>query len=324
MDKVALERLLTQGERVVGAVGFGLLDGRYHIVRAKAVILANGGVNYHLRKMWSSGTGDGVAAAYWAGAEMRNAEFSNSTPDIVTVHDSPADCRWLFNAVGDNISQKYMPTPQPDTPMSLLLGIVREVREGRGPVHCDISGRDPADFSMFGPVLRWQRPKSAAFWVKTFEKDISIGVMPFDPNAEVTIRIHCELSPVRVDHAMATTLPGLFAIGDTCQCGSAWTGAYPPPAMKRGSGLLSAALSGARGGTSAVRFAQERELLAVDVDQAAAFKQEIFAPLQRGDGGAKPADVVEGLQAAVAPVKYALVRTQHGMEEALSMVNSVI
>ena len=33
--------------------------------------------NYRVGSMWSSGRGDGIAAAYRAGAEMRNAEFGN-------------------------------------------------------------------------------------------------------------------------------------------------------------------------------------------------------------------------------------------------------
>jgi len=73
LNKVQVVELLTQADRVVGAVGFNIIDGRFHIFRAKATMLANGGCNYRVKRMWVTGCGDGIAAAYRAGAQMRNA-----------------------------------------------------------------------------------------------------------------------------------------------------------------------------------------------------------------------------------------------------------
>jgi succinate dehydrogenase/fumarate reductase flavoprotein subunit len=73
---MAVVDLLKDGNRISGAVGFSLLSGDYVIFKARAVILANGSQNYDITPVWCS-TGNGVAAAYRAGAEMRNAEFGN-------------------------------------------------------------------------------------------------------------------------------------------------------------------------------------------------------------------------------------------------------
>ena len=54
-----------------------MLDGECVIVSAGATVLANGNQNYKLMRRWASGRGDGIAAAYRAGAVMRNAEFGN-------------------------------------------------------------------------------------------------------------------------------------------------------------------------------------------------------------------------------------------------------
>ncbi|MFC2044565.1 FAD-dependent oxidoreductase, partial [Chloroflexota bacterium] len=42
LDKVHVVELLKQDDRVVGAAGFNIVDGRFYIFKAKATILANG------------------------------------------------------------------------------------------------------------------------------------------------------------------------------------------------------------------------------------------------------------------------------------------
>ena len=322
MNKIALIDLLKQGDRVVGAVGFNLISGEFHIIKAKATILANGGCNFRLRKMWAAGTGDGIAAAYRAGAEMRNVEFSNSSPDLLTINEGGADPRYIFNALGENISKKYMPQIQPDTPLSIMLGVEKEVREGRGPCYCDVSERPPNDMSMLGNVMSWDRPNNLKSWGKMMEKANKYGPPP-QKKQEITIRVHSECAPVRVDHEMRTSLPGLWAIGDTSQSGSAWTGANPPPALKRGSGILCAAMSAMRAAPSAVRYALSASSPEADYSQASELKERIYAPMGRKEKALLPSDMVLRLQEAVAPVKYSIRRSGPRMEEALSIVKEV-
>ena len=76
-DRVEIVDLLKDGERVCGAIGFGMIDGGCVIVEAGAVVLANGNQCYKLMPRWSSAGGEGIAAAYRAGAAMRGAEFGN-------------------------------------------------------------------------------------------------------------------------------------------------------------------------------------------------------------------------------------------------------
>lgn len=85
-EKIAVVDLLTEGDKVVGAIGFSLLDGATYIYKARAVVLANGNQNWRIMRMWSSGRGDGIAAAYRAGAKMRNAEFGTFVNLIHTAH----------------------------------------------------------------------------------------------------------------------------------------------------------------------------------------------------------------------------------------------
>ena len=109
MNKIQVVDLLKKADRIVGAVGFSLIDDRFYIFKAKATVLANGSQNYRMKRLWASGCGEGIAAAYRAGAEMRNAEFGNFY-DLVrkdTGHHI-VGAQIFLNALGDNIYDRYV------------------------------------------------------------------------------------------------------------------------------------------------------------------------------------------------------------------------
>jgi aspartate oxidase len=66
--------------------------------------------------MRSCGRGDGIAAAYRAEAEMRNAEFSSFTNMIYTANHAVAmnSERFMYNAKGENFTGRYSSSPQLD------------------------------------------------------------------------------------------------------------------------------------------------------------------------------------------------------------------
>src|SRR5499425_3390072 len=68
--------LLKDGDRVVGAFGYERERGRFKIFRAKAVVLATGGIGraYKITSNSWEYTGDGHALAYAAGAELIDME----------------------------------------------------------------------------------------------------------------------------------------------------------------------------------------------------------------------------------------------------------
>src|SRR5687768_12603102 len=65
-------RLLTEGGRVCGAFGYDREKGRFHVWKAKAVVLATGGIGraYKITSNSWEYTGDGQSLAYHAGAEL--------------------------------------------------------------------------------------------------------------------------------------------------------------------------------------------------------------------------------------------------------------
>jgi hypothetical protein len=120
LDKTQVVELLKQDGRVTGAAGFNLLDGRFTVLNAKATILANGDCDFGVMRMWANACGDGIAAAYNAGAEMRNAEFGNFYDVVNKGTGIPIVFSFnVSNAQGENITAKYIQGPQPDIPISL-------------------------------------------------------------------------------------------------------------------------------------------------------------------------------------------------------------
>ena len=326
LNKVQVIDLLKQGDQVIGAVGFNIIDGRFYIFRAKATLLANGSCNYRVKRMWASGCGDGIAAGYRAGAEMRNAEFGNFFDVDRKDTDFPAPSgaySFLFNALGDNLSERYVTKQEADTPISIILGMEKEVNEGRGPIYMDPSKIqwDPTKPPPFF-AGRWGMPKILDFWRLQEAKQIIYGTSP-STKVEVTAALNAELSPVKVDHEMRTSLAGLWAIGDTCYQGSAWAGAVPaPPGRLRGSGVMNTLFTSLRGGPSAARFASHAATPEIDSAEVKRFKENIFVPMRR-DKGLFPADAIYAIQDVVCKVKYNLRRSKDRLEEALSKIEEI-
>jgi succinate dehydrogenase/fumarate reductase flavoprotein subunit len=323
LDKTQVVELLKQNGCVTGAAGFNLLDGRFTVFNAKTTILANGDCDFGVMRMWANACGDGIAAAYNAGAEMRNAEFGNFYDVVNKSTGIPIVFGFnnLYNAQGENISAKYIQGPQPDIPISIILGMEKEVREGRGPIYIDMAEfAKPSEGG--GGIFQWDRPHFKALFGREFAKVHQYGPPPAQ-KIEVSLGFTGELSPIKVDREMKTTLPGLWAIGDTSYAGSAWAGAAEaPPGRLRGSGLMNALIAAIMAAPSAARHAQETSLSAPDSVEITLLKERIFAPLNR-KGGYSPSVAIRSVQEAVVPVKYSMRRRKERLEEALSKVAEV-
>lgn len=319
MDKIQVVEFLKNDDRITGAVGFNLVDGKYIIFKTKAIILANGDCQFKGMRMWR-GSGDGINAAYMVGAEMRNAEFGNFYEMLRPDNNEPMPFahHFLYNSEGEFITPKYMPQETSDIPASILLGMEKEVLEGKGPICLDMKQYFEHMAQFIG---KWERPHVAAFYGKGMQKAMKYGPKT-DARVEIIPGFIGEFAPVKVDHEMKTTVPGLWAIGDTSRAGSAWTGALPPPGGMRGSGLMNASVNALHGTPSAVAFAKTAPQPEIDVEEVKRLKEKIFAPMGR-DRGYETNEAIYAIQDLVAPIKYNLRRNKERMEEALKKVMEV-
>src|SRR3982075_3935856 len=165
--------LLKEGERVVGAFGYERERGRFKIFRAKAIILATGGIGraYKITSNSWEYTGDGQSLAYQAGAELIDMEFVQFHPTgmvwppsvmgiLVTegvrgeggILLNKEGKRFLFDAIPENYRTQTADNEEEGwrytqgdksarRPPELLTRdhvarcIMREIREGRGSPH---------------------------------------------------------------------------------------------------------------------------------------------------------------------------------------------
>jgi succinate dehydrogenase / fumarate reductase, flavoprotein subunit len=321
LNKIHVVDLLKRTNKVVGAVGFDIVTGKFKIFRAKATVLANGSCGYKVRRFWVAGTGDGIAAAYRAGAEMRNAEFGNLYGHTVyqDTDGGMVGHQFLVNRLGENLAQKYLPNSGPTgvfLPVPLAVGMEKEIAEGRGPI---TFAPPPAQG---GGYPKMGLPKLNEWSQLMAEKEQKYG-LPQGTQHEIAIPLHGETSCVKVDHEMRTTLKGLWAIGDTSYAGSAVAGAVcSPPGITPGSGIMFAVVSGGWAGPSAARYARDIPTNSLDYAEAKNLKEEMFIPLQSGKTFT-PGDAINDLQEVTAPIKYNLRRSKKRLNESIARVTEI-
>ena len=323
VDHVSIVDLVKDGDRVAGAVGFSVIDGAFYTIKAKAVILANGNQNYKLMRRWASGRGDGIAAAYRAGAEMRNAEFGSFINWVFA--DTKEVCQGaenvLYNAKGENISKAVRPVIEADLASKEVVAWYKAMVAGDGPVYANMPENAIAQashkaFHSDGVAVR---PVTTRFWTLTIKKAMAGSKNP-GPMQEVIPGFIGEGSPVRVDHQMATTVPGLYAVGDVAAAGSAWAGAVPaPPGRMRGGGMMGAMWMAMRGGPAAAAYVAGAAEPAVDAAQVEALKERIFAPLQVA-GGVEPPEMIRAIQDIMQPVGNTIYKSEDRLNAALDKV----
>ena len=312
IDKVAVSDLITQDGRITGATGFSILDGTFYTFNAKAVVLATGSQNYRIGSMWSSGRGDGIAAAYRAGAQLRNTEFGNFAQlvKVHTHHECVFGENYMYNCAGENITKRFRFFPEADISSTAVAEWFMQMSAARGPITLRID-EDRSNNTM---MTLWDRPYGMAFWKLNHTRGIEK-----DDN-EVCPLFIGEQSPVKVGHDMMTTIQGLYAIGDVSYCGSAAPGAVPaPPGRNRGSGLLNAVFAGMVSADSTCDTAKSGTLVPLDEEQVDASIRRVYLPLER-ESGCKAKDVIRLIQRAVGPVEQSVYMSAHRIAIALRYV----
>ena len=116
-----IERLLKDGDRVAGAFGYWRETGKFVLFKAKAVVLATGGIGKAWKVTSNSWeyTGDGHSLALWAGADLIDMEFVQFHPTgmvwppsvrgILVTEGVRGDGGTLKNTDGERFMFNYIP-----------------------------------------------------------------------------------------------------------------------------------------------------------------------------------------------------------------------
>lgn len=337
MEKISVTELIKDGNRVTGAMGIDLISGDLIVFKAKAVIMANGNQNFKVMRMWNSSRGDGIAAAYRAGAKIRNAEFG-SFMNILnmsskTVAYGAEDV--LVNSQGELCTERE----GLDESLKSVVGGVDlggfqailmyfDVRDGKGPIYEDVEKNEfigsfiGRNMCCYGGDADppFYRPVAQKFWNTLYNKN-RLGSFSLENNLrEVIPGVIGEQSPLAVDHDMATSLDGMFASGDICANGSSWSGAVPtPPGRNRGSGLMHAVFTGIIAGTSASKFAGENDFGNIDPAQIEKVEKKVARLLNKTDG-IDPEQIIWEIKNLIQPVEYTGYKSEERLREGLDRV----
>ncbi len=339
--------LLKDGTRIAGAFGYDRERGRFHVFRAKAVVLATGGIGraYKITSNSWEYTGDGHALAYQAGASLKDMEFVQFHPTgmiwppsvrgiLVTegvrgeggVLRNKGGRRFMFDDIPpayanqtSNTEEEGWRYTQGDKnarrPPELLTRdhvarcIRREVREGRGSPHGGVF-LDIAWIKDRIPNATEHIKKKLPSMYHQFKQlaDIDITVEAM----EVGPTTHYMMGGVRVDpDSQMSDVPGLFAAGE---CGAGLHGAN----RLGGNSLSDLLVFGKRAGQYAASYAKDHSLGIIRSEEVVAAEKQALAPFER-DGAEGPYAVQYALQDMMQDL-VGIVRQEKEMLQALEHI----
>ncbi|MEB3222196.1 MAG: fumarate reductase/succinate dehydrogenase flavoprotein subunit [Candidatus Sericytochromatia bacterium] len=339
-------RLLKTDGRVTGAMGYWRESGKPIVFRAKAVVLATGGLGkcYRVTSNSWEGTGDGHALAYLAGAELLDMEFIQFHPTgmvwppsvrgiLVTegvrgeggVLKNNKGERFMFGYIPDLYKKQTADTPEEGEkyikkvkgarrPPELLTrdvvarAIVREVKEGRGSPH----GGAYLDIATRLPAedIKKKLPSMYHQFMALGNLDITKEPMEVGPTC------HYAMGGVRVNpETQESTVPGLFAAGEVA-------GGLHGSNRLGGNSLSDLIVFGRRAGLHASEFAKQHpELAPVDPADLDALVAEMYQPFERA-AGENAFQITSNLQDTM-EANVGIARVEGELQQALSDIQGL-
>jgi len=242
--------LIIEQGKCTGAVIIQQKQGKVLVIRARAVLLATGGAGRLFERTTNPpvATGDGIAMAWRAGAELMDLEFVQFHPTALYRPGSPqfllseamrGEGGMLRNIHGlrfmDNYHQARELAPRDVVTRAIHAEMLAT---GADHVYLDVT-------HMFDKYLMWRFPRIYRT-CKELGIDISRAPIPVCPAA------HYIMGGVKTDLWGATSVPGLFAAGE-----AACTGVHGANRLASNS-LLEGLVYGERAGLGAARYAAKQ------------------------------------------------------------------
>jgi succinate dehydrogenase / fumarate reductase, flavoprotein subunit len=342
--------LLKDGDRIAGAFGYDRERGRFHLFRAKAIVLATGGIGRAFKissNSWEY-TGDGHTLAYDAGASLMDMEFVQFHPTgmiwppsvrgILVTEGVRGEGGVLRNRNGERFMFKDIPPlyvnqtadseeegwrytqgdknarrpPELLTRDHVARCIRREVREGRGSPHGGVF----LDISWIKDKISNSAEhikKKLPSMYHQFKQlaDIDITREPM----EVGPTTHYMMGGVRVDaDSQMSDVAGLFAAGE---CAAGLHGAN----RLGGNSLSDLLVFGQRAGEYAVKFAKENAFGTINPQELASAEKVALRPFE-SNGSENPYGVQHKLQDVMQDL-VGIVRQEQEMRQALDDIREL-
>lgn len=278
VNRVMATRLLKDGDRVAGVLGFDTRTGQFATIRAKAVILACGAsgrlglpASGYLYGTYENpaNAGDGYSLAYHAGAELTGIECFQINP-LIKDYNGPA-CAYVTGPLGGHTvnarGHRFIESDYWSGHM--MLEFYRELHSENGPVYLKLDHLAPETLTEIEQVLhRTERPSRGRFHAgrgKSYAHDLVEMHI-----SEIGLCSGHSGSGVWVNERAETTVPGLYAAGDM--------------ACVPHNYLLGALTYGKLSAEHALAYIEQVGAETNTADQIAAERARVLAPLSRPNG----------------------------------------
>jgi succinate dehydrogenase / fumarate reductase flavoprotein subunit len=340
--------ILKDGDRAGGCFAYWRESGRFLVFRAKAVVLATGGIG----RCWEVSsnsweyTGDGHALAYWAGADLIDMEFVQFHPTgmvwppsvrgtLITegvrgeggVLKNSLGQRFMFERIPPMFAGEFAETEEEANRwvQAVVAGRIPDARRPPELLTRDVvarairrevrEGRASPHGGVFLDIASYRSPaeikrKLPGMYHQFMElADVDITAEPM----EVGPTCHYMMGGVRVDpQTQQSTVPGLFAAGEVA-------GGMHGANRLGGNSLSDLLVFGKRAGEFAADYAARlASLPAVNQDEVARVARQSLAPFERTDG-INPYAVHEELRRMM-QTYVGIVRTEEDLRQALGEI----
>lgn len=319
LDEVVVTKIVTEDGKVKGAIGFSMREGRFYVFQCKALIIATGGLGRLFKvtsNSWES-TGDGLAIAFRAGAELRDMEMVQFHPTgmvwppsvrgLLVTEGVRGEGGILLNKEGERFMLRYSPKKKElDARDVVARCIYREITEGRGTEH----GAVYLDITHKGYKFIMDKLPSMYHQFKDFA-----GVDISKEKMEVAPTVHYHMGGIKVEpETEATNVSGLFAAGEAA-CGLHGANRLG------GNSLTDLLVFGRRAGLGASHYSDSARMGTIDEKEINDEIERIEAFTSKKNP-TNPYELIEQLRQAMSS-KVGIVRNEKDLNDALAVINQI-
>ena len=309
-----LSLIVDEGE-CGGAVLMEIKSGGVQVVRAKAVIIATGGLGRVFEPSTNAliCTGDGIALAYRAGVPLMDMEMVQYHPTtlkgsgVLITEGARGEGAYLINAEGERFMERYAPDMMELASRDVVSRAEQtEIQEGRS-----VDGCVFLDCRHLGERVIRERLSQILEIASDFANvDIASEPIPIRPG------MHYQMGGIKTDVNGLTSLPGLYAAGEAA-CVSVHGGN-----RLGANSLLDTLVFGRRSGEHASDMVKSKPHRAIS-DAAADNDLQIIQELLDHDSDGEMFGKMRFELGRAMDEHLAVFRDQTGMESALSKIREL-